>query len=234
MRSEVLLMRHDVSDGRFPVLPWTGADWALNKHDPSAKQFSRMDELDDYLGEDEVYNFKSGSSCIVEAWLNSVLHVSCTQKTGCVTLGARPQTMTTASYLTRPVIPGNLNTAESVCVCVWVFKLKNLLFLFRTGSSSVGGFVLHHTPAAYPLDCVTQPNCQLDGLVSDSRARRRHSGPHDSGHRNPVISLPPAGQWWLCLDRWQRGLCDMFFCTVHRFAALLESATSRHLRGTLR
>ncbi len=55
---EVLLMRHDISGGHFP---FTGADWALNKHDPSAKLFSRMDELDDYLGEDGIYNFKSGS-----------------------------------------------------------------------------------------------------------------------------------------------------------------------------
>ncbi len=36
----------------------------------------------------------------------------------------------------------------------------------------MSGFVLHHTPAAYPLDCNIQPNCQLDGLVSDNRARR--------------------------------------------------------------
>ena len=39
----------------FP--PFAG-DWALNKGDPNAAQFSRMDEVDNFIGNDGKYNLK--------------------------------------------------------------------------------------------------------------------------------------------------------------------------------
>ena len=39
----------------FP--PFAG-DWALNKGDPNAAQFSRMDEVDKFIGNDGKYNLK--------------------------------------------------------------------------------------------------------------------------------------------------------------------------------
>ncbi len=57
-----------------------------------------------------------GVEAFVDAWLNGVLPVLSLPKAGCATLGVKLRMMTTASYLTRPVIPGNLNTSESVCL----------------------------------------------------------------------------------------------------------------------
>jgi hypothetical protein len=52
----VLMMRHDGRDGNlFPAIT---ADWALNKDDATNKQFSRMDDLQEYIGANGKYHFR--------------------------------------------------------------------------------------------------------------------------------------------------------------------------------
>ncbi len=52
----VLMLRQDISDGQF--FPCFAGSWALNKHNENAMQYSRLDEIDNYLGEDGKYHLK--------------------------------------------------------------------------------------------------------------------------------------------------------------------------------
>ncbi len=54
--ASILLVRHDHRGGEF--FPAFSGSWALNKDDENAELFSRLDELDDYLGSDGKYHFK--------------------------------------------------------------------------------------------------------------------------------------------------------------------------------
>ncbi len=64
---EVLLLRLDTeaSGGRYfprfsaPVaFGGAGGSWALNKNSPGDPRFSRLDELEDFVGSDGVYHLK--------------------------------------------------------------------------------------------------------------------------------------------------------------------------------
>ncbi len=51
----ILMFRHDITDGQFfPI--FTG--WALNKHNEDALQYSRLDEINNYIGNDKKYHLK--------------------------------------------------------------------------------------------------------------------------------------------------------------------------------
>ena len=56
-KEEVLLLRQDRSAaGAF--FPFFSGVWHLNKDDPDAPNYSRLDELQDYVGSDGAYHFR--------------------------------------------------------------------------------------------------------------------------------------------------------------------------------
>jgi len=54
---EILLVRHDIRGNNQPFPVWDPS-WALNKGDEQNIQFSRMDELNSFVGKDGVFHFR--------------------------------------------------------------------------------------------------------------------------------------------------------------------------------
>ncbi len=80
----------------FP--PFAG-DWALNKGDPNAVQFSRMDEVNNFIGSDGKYNLKYVGVNEKQASLFTIINYCLFSCTGCAIKSSTWKT--TATFLTR-------------------------------------------------------------------------------------------------------------------------------------
>ncbi len=72
-KEEVLLLRQDRSAaGAF--FPFFSGVWHLNKDDPDAPNYSRLDELQEYVGSDGAYHFRQAQQHIFFVAIYIVSH----------------------------------------------------------------------------------------------------------------------------------------------------------------
>ncbi len=112
IKGEVLLFRQDSVIAANALFPTFAGDWALHKDDPTAPNYSAMDELQDYVASDGIFHFKRVCSPEPE-WANTFFNIYCLLVAGCATPGSCP---TTASCLTKPAIQGDTSVIDTFCL----------------------------------------------------------------------------------------------------------------------